>query len=211
MRRDVASRGACAPALDARHRACNGNRQENHDVNRVALGFIEKMDQFSMLLGKLAAWLVAIACAISAFNAIVRYSFNIGSNAWLEAQWYLFAATVYFGAPMLLKLNEHVRVDVIYGGRSGRTKAWIDLLGLMFFYMPVCIAMALLSLNFVYDSFVQHEMSSSAGGLLRWPVKALIPLGFTLLALQGVSEIFKRIGYLTGTYNMDTHYERPLQ
>jgi TRAP-type mannitol/chloroaromatic compound transport system permease small subunit len=185
--------------------------QENKHVNRVALGFIEKMDKVSLLLGKLSAWLVLIACAISALNAIVRYTFNIGSNAWLELQWYLFAGTVYFGAPLLLKLNEHVRVDVIYGGRSGKTQAWIDLLGLFFFFMPVCVAMVLLSLNLVYDSYNQHEMSSSAGGLLRWPVKLLIPLGFALLTLQGISEIFKRIGYLTGTYNMDTHYERPLQ
>jgi len=187
------------------------NGQETNDVNRVALGFIDKMDRFSHLLGKLSAWLVLIACAISALNAIVRYSFNIGSNAWLELQWYLFAGTVYFGAPLLLKLNEHVRVDVIYGGRSGKTQAWIDLLGLLIFFMPVCVAMVLLSLNFVHDSYNQHEMSSSAGGLLRWPVKLMIPLGFALLTLQGVSEIIKRIGYLKGTYNMDTHYERPLQ
>jgi TRAP-type mannitol/chloroaromatic compound transport system permease small subunit len=173
--------------------------------------FIELVDRFSIALGIIAAWCVAIACGVSAVNAIVRYALNIGSNAWLELQWYLFAVTVYFGAPALLKLNEHVRVDVIYGGRSPRTKAWIDLLGLLFFLMPFCILMILISRNFVYDSWVIKEMSSSEGGLIRWPVKILIPIGFGLLALQGVSEILKRIGYLSGRYNMDTHYEKPLQ
>ena len=174
-------------------------------------GVIDLIDRFSMNLAKLAAWAVAIACAVSAANAIIRYALNIGSNSWLELQWYLFAVTVYFGAPALLKLNEHVRVDVIYGGRAPRTKAWIDLLGLIFFLMPFCVLMILLSRNFVYDSWAIQEMSSSEGGLIRWPVKALIPLGFGLLALQGVAEILKRIGYLSGRYNMDTHYEKPLQ
>jgi TRAP-type mannitol/chloroaromatic compound transport system permease small subunit len=169
------------------------------------------MDWFSLKIGHVASWTVMLACVISAGNAMLRYAANLGSNAWLEAQWYLFSATIFFGAPILLKLNEHVRVDVIYGNRKPRTKAWVDLLGLIFFFMPVCVAMVLLSLNFVHDSWVQQETSSNAGGLIRWPVKVLIPIGFTLLALQGVAEIIKRVGYLSGTYNMDIHYERPLQ
>ena len=173
--------------------------------------FIDLVDRLSTWLGHIASWAVVLACGVSAVNAMVRYSFSIGSNAWLELQWYLFAVTVFFGAPAILRLNEHVRVDVIYGGRSPRTKAWIDLLGFIVFLMPVCVAMVLLSLNFVHDSWVQQEMSTSASGLIRWPVKALIPLGFGLLALQGVVEILKRIGYLAGSYNMDVHYERPLQ
>jgi len=175
------------------------------------LKFIEAMDWVSLRLGYVASWLVLLACGISAANAMSRYAFALTSNAWLEMQWYLFAGTVFFGAPHILKINEHVRVDVIYGGRSPRAKAWIDLLGLIFFFMPVCLAMVLLSLNFVKDSWMQNEYSSSAGGLIRWPVKVLIPLGFVLLSLQGLAEIFKRIGYLTGRYNMDVHYERPLQ
>ena len=175
------------------------------------LRFIETMDWISLRFDQLASWLVLLACAISAGNAMVRYALSIGSNAWLEAQWYLFAGTVFFGAPHILKLNEHVRVDVLYGGRSGRTRALIDLFGLLCFFLPVTVAMVLLSLNFVHDSWVQNEVSHSAGGLVRWPVKVLIPIGFTLLTLQGLAEIFKRIGYLRGTYNMDTHYERPLQ
>ena len=180
-------------------------------MSKAVLGYIQFIDWLSSKFGQLASWLVFLACMVSAVNAMVRYSFNIGSNAWLELQWYLFSATVFFGAPLLLKLNEHVRVDVLYGGRSGKTKAIIDLLGMLFFFMPVCVAMMLLSVNFVVDSYRITEMSSNAGGLLRWPVKALIPLGFGLLVLQGVGEIFKRIGFLRGTYNMDTHYERPLQ
>jgi len=180
-------------------------------VNKPMLRFIETMDWISLRFGKLASWLVLLACAVSAGNAIVRYAFSLGSNAWLEAQWYMFSGTIFFGAPLILKINEHVRVDVLYGGRSGRTRALIDLFGFIFFFMPVTVAMVLLSLNFVHDSWVQNEMSTSAGGLIRWPVKVLIPIGFGLLSLQGLAEIFKRIGYLTGTYNMDTHYERPLQ
>ncbi len=122
-------------------------------MSQALLGYIRFIDWMSAKFGQLASWLVFLACMVSAGNAMIRYTFNIGSNAWLELQWYLFSATVFFGAPILLKLNEHVRVDVIYGGRSGRTKAIIDLLGMLFFFMPVCVAMMLLSLNFVADSY----------------------------------------------------------
>ena len=180
-------------------------------MNKSVLRFVEAIDWLSLKLSDVAAWAVLLACGISAANAMIRYGFSISSNAWLEAQWYLFTVTVFFGAPFLLKVNEHVRVDVLYVLRSGRGKAITDMLGLIFFYMPVCVAMVFLSLNLVYDSWMQQEMSSSAGGLIRWPVKALIPLGFLLLVLQGISEIIKRVAFLRGTYNMDTHYERPLQ
>jgi TRAP-type mannitol/chloroaromatic compound transport system permease small subunit len=173
--------------------------------------FVETVDWVSEKLSQVAAWCVLLACAISAVNAMVRYGFNIGSNAWLELQWYLFAVIVFFGAPFLLKVNEHVRVDVLYMLRSGRGKAIIDLLGLIVFFMPVCVAMVYLSLNIVIDSWNQQEMSSSAGGLIRWPVKALIPIGFALLSVQGIAEIIKRVAFLRGTYDMDTHYEKPLQ
>jgi TRAP-type mannitol/chloroaromatic compound transport system permease small subunit len=173
--------------------------------------FVRGVDALSVRLGQLAAWLLALACAISAGNAVIRYCFNLGSNAWLEAQWYLFGAAVFLGAPALLKLNEHVRVDVIYGSRAPRTRAWIDLLGLVFVLLPVCLIAGWLSIHMVHDAYVQHEVSPSAGGLLRWPIKAVIPLGFALLALQTLAEVVKRVGYLRGRYNMDTHYERPLQ
>lgn len=177
----------------------------------ILLTYIRAMDGLSRRCGQLAAVCVLAACLISAGNAGLRYTFSIGSNAWLEIQWYLFAVTVFLGAPVLVTLNEHVRVDVLYGGRSGRTKAWIDLLGFIFFYLPFCAVMVWFSINFVHDSWIEKEVSNSAGGLIRWPVKALIPLGFALLIGQGLAEIIKRIGFLSGRYNMDTHYERPLQ
>lgn len=173
--------------------------------------YIRLMDGVSHWLGVLAAWALLAACVISGGNAVIRYCFNLGSNAWLEAQWYLFALAVFAGAPMLLRLNEHVRVDVIYGGRSARTKAWIDALGLLFVLLPVCAAVIHLSWPFVMDAWHQNEHSASAGGLLRWPVKAAIPAGFAFLALQGLAEFFKRVAYLRGTLDMDTQYERPLQ
>lgn len=173
--------------------------------------YIRVMDALSRGLAHIASACVLAACAVSAAVALVRYGFNIGSNAWLEIQWYLFAATVFLGAPALVQLNEHVRVDVIYGGRQPRTRAWIDLLGFALFYLPVCGVLLWTSAGFAYDAWASHEMSNSAGGLVRWPVKALIPLGFALLLAQGLAEVFKRIGYLAGRWNMDTHYERPLQ
>ncbi len=180
-------------------------------MGRLSGWFVRGVDGLSMRLGQLSAWLLVLACAISAGNALIRYTLNMGSNAWLESQWYLFGAAVFLGAPALLKLNEHVRVDVIYGGRAPRTKAWIDLLGMVFVLLPVCAIASWLCIHMVHDAYVQQEVSPSAGGLLRWPIKAAIPLGFVLLALQALSEIIKRVGYLRGTYNMDTHYERPLQ
>lgn len=129
--------------------------------------YIRWMDAVSRVGGWLAAVALFAACLTSAGNALIRYAFSMGSNAWLEAQWYLFGLAVFLGAPMLLKLNEHVRVDVIYGGRSPRTQAWIDLLGLLLVLMPLCGIVAWLSWPFVVLSWQQHEVSASAGGLLR--------------------------------------------
>lgn len=173
--------------------------------------YIRLVDGLSRWLGLAASWALLAACVISAGNALVRYSLSMGSNGWLEAQWYLFGFAVCLGAPWLLKLNEHVRVDVIYGGRSPRAKAWIDALGLLLVLLPVCALVVYLSWQFAIDSFHQQEHSPSAGGLLRWPIKAAIPVGFALLGLQAVSELFKRIAYLRGTQDLDIHYERPLQ
>lgn len=173
--------------------------------------YIRLMDGLSRLMGTLASVALLLACALSATNAVVRYAFSIGSNAWLEGQWYLFGMAVMAGAPLLFKLNEHVRVDVIYGGREPRTKAWIDALGIVFVLIPVCLIIVHLSWPFVVESYAQQEHSPSAGGLIRWPIKAAIPAGFALLALQALAELFKRIGYLRGTYDMNLTYERPLQ
>jgi len=173
--------------------------------------YIRWMDAVSRWCGMFASWALLAACLISAGNATLRYAFNMGSNAWLEVQWYLFGMAVFAGAPMLLKLNEHVRVDVVYGGLKPRTKAWIDLLGLALVLLPLCVIVVHLAWPFVVESYQQHESSPSAGGLLRWPIKLAIPLGFVLLGLQGLAELFKRVGYLRGTSHIDLHYERPLQ
>jgi TRAP-type mannitol/chloroaromatic compound transport system permease small subunit len=118
---------------------------------------------------------------------------------------------VVLGAPFVLKVNEHVRVDVVYSRLTPRRQAMIDLFGIIFFLMPAAILLAWMSWPWFVDSYVNNEMSSNAGGLVRWPVKLLLPLGFGLLMLQGISEIIKRIAYLRGLITMDTHYERPLQ
>lgn len=173
---------------------------------------VRLLDACSSAGGWVATWALLLACLIAGGNALIRYAFSMGSNAWLEAQWYLFGLGVMLGAPHLLKLNEHVRVDVIYGGRSPRTKALIDAVGLALVLLPVCWLVVHLSLNFVHDAYVQQEHSPSAGGLLRWPIKAAIPLGFALLALQAVSELCKRVLFLSGQApEYCPHYEKPLQ
>ncbi len=169
------------------------------------------IDRFTDGFGTIATWAVLAACLISAINAGVRYAFDISSNAFLEIQWYLFAGVVMLGASQVLRLNEHVRVDVLYGRYSTRTKVWVDLLGLTFFLMPVMGFMLYLSWPMFLTMYRSGEMSSNAGGLIRWPVMLLIPLGFALLLMQGLSEMIKRVGWLLHVHNMDTHYERPLQ
>lgn len=169
------------------------------------------IDKFNEKVGVFAVWAMFISCMVSAGNAMIRYAFDNSSNAWLELQWYLFGATVMLGSSYVLKLNEHVRVDVIYGRLSGTRRAWIDLLGMIVFLMPGAILMVWMSTPWFLEAFTHGEMSSNAGGLIRWPVKLTVPLGFLLLSLQGLSEIIKRAAFLRGEYEMDTHYERPLQ
>jgi TRAP-type mannitol/chloroaromatic compound transport system permease small subunit len=175
------------------------------------LRFAHAVDWVNERLARIALWAVFLSCMVSAINATVRYLISESSNAWLELQWYLFAATVMLGAPFVLKVNEHVRVDVIYSRLAPRRQALVDLFGLVLFLMPAALLLAWLSWPYVLDSYLTHEMSSNAGGLLRWPFKVLIPIGFGMLSLQGIAEIIKRIAFLQGTYAMDTHYERPLQ
>lgn len=169
------------------------------------------IDVLNERVGRIANWMVLLSCLISAGNATTRYALSMSSNAWLEVQWYMFAGVVMLGASYTLNRNEHVRVDVLYGRASPRRRAWIDLLGLIFFLMPAMILMTLLSWPFFAESWSLMEASNNAGGLLRWPAKLLLPVGFFLVSLQGVSEIIKRVGYLRGLHHMDTTYERPLQ
>ena len=169
------------------------------------------VDWISERMGRIAAVAVLLAALISAGNAIVRYVFDISSNGWLEIQWYLFAAIVMLGAPVVLKLNEHVRVDLIYGKLKGNKPVYVDLFGLIFFLLPVMLLLIYFSWPLLVKMYVTNEMSSNAGGLVRWPAMLMLPLGFGLMVLQGLSEIVKRICYLHGTYEMDTHYEKPVQ
>jgi len=159
----------------------------------------------------LATWPLLLCWLISAGNAFIRYGFDISSNGWLEIQWYLFAATVMLGAPLVLKLNEHVRVDIFYGQLKGKGPVYIDLMGLVLFLLPVMVTLTWLSFPLFLKMLVTNEMSSNAGGLIRWPAMLLLPLGFVWMFLQGVSEIIKRVAYLQGKFEMDTHYEKPVQ
>ena len=171
----------------------------------------QAIDWLNDRLGMVANWMVLAACLISAANAMSRYAFDLSSNAWLEIQWYLFAAIVMLGASYTLRVNEHVRVDIVYTHLSERGKEWLDLVGTAVFLVPSMLVIAWESLPFFLTSWQIQEMSGNAGGLLRWPVKILVPVGFTLVALQGISEIIKRIASLRGDVRYVTHYERPLQ
>jgi TRAP-type mannitol/chloroaromatic compound transport system permease small subunit len=175
------------------------------------LKFSRSVDWISDKFGKIAAFAVMAAALISAGNAFVRYGLDISSNAWLEIQWYLFAVTVMLGAPIVLKLNEHVRVDIFYGKLKGKGPVFVDLFGLVFFLLPVMALLAWLSWPLFVNMYVTGEMSQNAGGLIRWPAMLLLPLGFGWMVLQGLSEIIKRVAYLQGKIEMDTHYEKPVQ
>ncbi|MGE5545500.1 MAG: TRAP transporter small permease subunit [Solirubrobacterales bacterium] len=149
-------------------------------------------------MGRSIYWLVLVVALVSAGNAMVRYTLNTSSNAWLEIQWYLFAAVFLLSSGYTLLRNEHIRIDVVTGRFSPRVHAWIDLFGGLVFLLPMAGLILWLSWPMFLQSYVTHEMSSDAGGLVRWPAKILIPIGFLLLSLQGISEIIKRIAYLAG-------------
>lgn len=172
----------------------------------ILAGWIDALNE---RVGRLTIWLVLVATLISAGNALARYVLSDSSNAWLEIQWYLFGAIFLLGAGYTLKHNGHVRIDIVYGRLGPRGQAWIDLFGGLFFLLPLACLLAWLAWPIFLESWRTLEHSSDSGGLLRWPVKLLLPLGFGLLALQGVAEIIKRIGVLTGRYAMPD--EKPLE
>ncbi|WP_431266392.1 TRAP transporter small permease subunit [Roseateles chitinivorans] len=201
---------------------------------KALLALAKGIDWLTDRFGTLAAGAVLLSCFISAANAAIRYGLDISSNAYLEIQWYLFAVCVMGGAAQVLRLNEHVRVDIVYTRLRGHGKVYVDLFGLIVFLLPVMAYADWLSWQFFLvklqtgmrpdDSiatlglagylgklFTTGESSGNAGGLILWPAVATLPLGFTLVFLQGLSELIKRIGYLTKHIEMDTHYERPLQ
>jgi TRAP-type mannitol/chloroaromatic compound transport system permease small subunit len=178
---------------------------------KALLALAHGIDWINDRFGSIAKWAVISSCFISAGNAFVRYGFSISSNAWLEIQWYLFAVCVMLGASQVMRLNEHVRVDIFYGRYSSRGKVWVDLLGFTFFLLPAMGVMLWYAFPLFLQWYASGETSSNAGGLVRWPAMLTLPLGFALVMLQGISEIIKRVGWLTHTYEMDMHYERPLQ
>ncbi len=158
----------------------------------------KRIDAFSEWMGRWVAWLVLLAVLISAGNAVMRKAFNMSSNGFLEIQWYLFAAVFLLASGYTLLRQEHVRIDVISGRCSKRTQIWIDIIGLCVFLLPFALIIIRLSMPLVLNAYATQEVSSNAGGLLRWPVFALLPLGMLVLSIQAVSELIKRIAFLKG-------------
>ena len=198
-----------------------------------ALRITRIIDEISRIVGLAAVWLVLFSALLSAFNAIFRYSIaamisierSIGggffggmvwlytnySNVFSESVWYMFGGMVMLGGAWTLKMNEHVRVDLIYGAISERARTWIDLLGGLFFLLPLCILMIYFTWPWFVQAWVQNVTSNAAGGLPRWPVRLMLPVGFSVLLLQGIAEIIKCILALTTTYTREFAYEKPVQ
>jgi len=162
------------------------------------LGLSRLIDRISEFVGRWVAWLVLAAVLVSAINASVRKAFNTSSNAYLEIQWYLFAAVFLLAAGYTMLRQEHVKIDVISSRLSKRAQIWVDILGLALFVLPLVVNVIRLSWPLVVNAYVNHEYSQNAGGLIRWPVFALLPLGFLLLGMQAISELIKRIAFLRG-------------
>ena len=178
---------------------------------RPLLALSAGIDLLNEKIGNVCNLLVLGACVVSAGNAMIRYAFGASSNGWLELQWYMFAILVMFGASYTFKRNEHVRVEIFYLFLSERGQLWLDLIGTLCFLVPACLLLSWLSWPFFHQAYVVGENSGNAGGLLRWPIKFVIPAGFFMLALQGVSEVIKRIAALQNLVTIDAKYERPMQ
>lgn len=173
------------------------------------------IDYINQQLGKAASLMILLSCIVSAVNALLRYGLDISNNWPLELQWYLFSAAVMLGASYTLKRNEHVRVDLIYSHLSDRGRLWVDIFGLACFLLPACLLFTWLSwTTLFYPSWLVMEGSLNSGGLARYPIKFVVPFGFFMLSLQGVSELIKRIGAIKGEIALpaeDLHYEKPMQ
>ncbi len=169
------------------------------------LKFSKGVDWLSSFVGKYVIWLILSSAVISAVNAVVRKAFNMSSNSFLEVQWYLFAATFLLMAAYTLLNGEHVKIDVVYSHWSKRTQMWIDVFGFIIFLLPFAGILLWFSVPFFLRGYHSGEMSTNAGGLVRWPVYLMMPLGFALLFLQGVSELIKRLAFLQGLIEDPTH------
>ena len=171
------------------------------------------IDRANERIGHVVYWLVLATVLISATNAVVRKAFNYSSNAFLEIQWYLFSAIFLFLAGYTLMRNDHVRIDVVASRFSKRVQAWIDIFGTLFFLLPMAILIMWLSWPIFVDTYVHHEISTNAGGLIIWPARLLVPIGFALLVVQGISELIKRIAFLKGLIPdpSEKHVEKTLE
>ena len=162
------------------------------------LAFSRLIDTVNEYVGRSMYWLVLVMVLVSAANATSRYALGLASNAWLELQWYLFAAVFLLCSGYTLLHNEHIRIDIVTGRLSPRARAWIDVFGTLFFLLPMAIYIMWLSWPIFMNAWTSNEISASAGGLIRWPVRAMVPAGFFLLSLQGASELIKRVAFLQG-------------
>lgn len=162
------------------------------------LALSRAIDRVNEFIGKWVSWLILASILVSSVNAVVRKTFNMSSNAWLELQWYLFGAAFLLAAAYTLKQNEHIRIDIVYGLWSRRVQHWIDLIGHLFFLMPFCLLMVYYLIPYTLRSVRSGEMSTNASGLIIWPAKALLLAGFVLLTFQGISEIIKKIAVMRG-------------
>jgi len=165
---------------------------------RGLLALSAAIDRMNEFIGKWVGWLILVSILISAGNAVVRKAFNTSSNSWLEMQWYLFGAAFMLAAAYTLKQNEHIRIDIVYGAFSRRVQHWIDLFGHVFFLMPFVLLMVWYFVPYVALSYRSGEVSTNAGGLIIWPGKAILLVGFILLTFQGISEIIKKIAVMSG-------------
>lgn len=180
-------------------------RTRDRDMT-VLLAISSLIDRINEFIGKWISWAILISILVSAGNAIIRKTFNTSSNAWLELQWYLFGAAFLLAAAYTLKQNEHIRIDIIYGMFSRRVQHWIDLFGHVFFLMPFVLLMIFYFIPYVSLSFNSGEMSTNSGGLIIWPAKALLLIGFLQLGFQGVSEIIKKIAVMSGKMDDPTPF-----
>ncbi|MDW8357496.1 TRAP transporter small permease subunit [Thermus sp.] len=165
---------------------------------RFLLGLSRAIDTLTEGVGRAVVWLVLLVALLSAGNAIMRYGFSYSSNAYLEAQWYMFSLIFLLGGAYALKHNAHVRIDLVFGRFSRRTQAWIDLVGTVLFLLPMALGVIYLAWPWAMNSLNIREMSPDVGGLPRWPIKLALLLGFALLLLQGISELIKRAAFLAG-------------
>ncbi len=172
---------------------------------RPLLALARAIDALNNRIGRATCWLVLIMALISSANAVSRYGFSVTSNAWLEIQWYLFSAVFLLAAGYVLLHNAHVRIDVVASRLSVRTLAWIEIVGIVAFLLPTCLIFLKFGWDMFVSSWLDNEISADAGGLIRWPVKILVPIGFALLLLQALSELIKRVAYLRGHLPWNPH------